>query len=76
MKLASFNINDVNRRLTNLLNWLRQVADKLFTRQHERSFTDSSCSQEPPIWQSGRPTHAAKNQWQRKPDRNFVCETN
>ena len=25
MKLASFNINDVNRRLTNLLNWLRQA---------------------------------------------------
>jgi exodeoxyribonuclease-3 len=25
MKLASFNINDINRRLTNLLNWLRQA---------------------------------------------------
>jgi len=24
MKIASFNINDINRRLTNLLNWLRQ----------------------------------------------------
>jgi exonuclease III len=22
MKIASFNINDINRRLTNLLNWL------------------------------------------------------
>jgi len=25
MKIASFNINDVNRRLTNLLNWLREA---------------------------------------------------
>ena len=25
MKLASFNINDINRRLTNLLDWLRQA---------------------------------------------------
>jgi exodeoxyribonuclease-3 len=25
MKLATFNINDINRRLTNLLNWLRQA---------------------------------------------------
>jgi exodeoxyribonuclease-3 len=25
MKLASFNINDINRRLANLLNWLRQA---------------------------------------------------
>ena len=25
MKLASFNINDINRRLTSLLNWLRQA---------------------------------------------------
>jgi exodeoxyribonuclease III len=26
MKIASFNINNINRRLTNLLNWLREVA--------------------------------------------------
>ena len=25
MKIASFNINDINRRLTNLLNWLREA---------------------------------------------------
>ena len=25
MKIASFNINDINRRLTNLLDWLRQA---------------------------------------------------
>ena len=25
MKLASFNINDINRRLTNLLGWLREA---------------------------------------------------
>jgi exodeoxyribonuclease-3 len=25
MKIASFNINDINRRLTNLLDWLREA---------------------------------------------------
>ena len=25
MKIASFNINNINRRLTNLLNWLREA---------------------------------------------------
>jgi exodeoxyribonuclease-3 len=25
MRLATFNINDINRRLTNLLDWLRQA---------------------------------------------------
>jgi hypothetical protein len=25
MKIASFNINDINRRLTNLLSWLREA---------------------------------------------------
>ena len=25
MKIASFNINNINRRLTNLLNWLRET---------------------------------------------------
>ena len=25
MKIASFNINDINRRLENLLNWLREA---------------------------------------------------
>ena len=25
MKIASFNINNVNRRLTNLMNWLREA---------------------------------------------------
>ena len=25
MKIASFNINDINRRLTNLLHWLREA---------------------------------------------------
>ena len=26
MKIASFNINNINRRLANLLNWLREAA--------------------------------------------------
>jgi exodeoxyribonuclease-3 len=36
MKLASFNINDINRRLTDLLNWLRQPKPTLFAFRNSR----------------------------------------
>jgi exonuclease III len=29
MKIASFNINDINLRLTNLLNWLREAEPEI-----------------------------------------------
>jgi exodeoxyribonuclease III len=40
MKIASFNINNINRRLTNLLNWLREAEPDIVCLQ-ERKAADS-----------------------------------
>ena len=40
MKIASFNINNINRRLTNLLNWLREAAPTIVSLQ-ELKATDA-----------------------------------
>jgi exodeoxyribonuclease III len=37
MKVASFNINDINRRLTNLLNWLREAEPDIVCLQELKS---------------------------------------
>ena len=41
MKLASFNINDINRRLTNLLNWLRQAEPDIVCLQELKATDDA-----------------------------------
>jgi exodeoxyribonuclease-3 len=45
MKIASFNINDINRRLTNLLKWLRQANPEIVCLQ-ELKATDAEFSAE------------------------------
>jgi exodeoxyribonuclease-3 len=40
MKIASFNINDINRRLTNLLNWLRESEADIVCLQELKSTDD------------------------------------
>jgi hypothetical protein len=37
MKIASFNINDINRRLANLLNWLREAEPDIVCLQELKS---------------------------------------
>jgi exodeoxyribonuclease III len=51
MKIASFNINNVNRRLTNLLHWLREAEPDIVCLQ-ELKATDSEFPADQ-IWQAG-----------------------
>jgi exodeoxyribonuclease-3 len=41
MKLATFNINDINRRLTNLLDWLRQAEPDIVCLQELKATDDA-----------------------------------
>jgi exodeoxyribonuclease-3 len=52
MKIASFNINNINRRLTNLLNWLREAEPDIVCLQ-ELKAADSEFPTEA-IRQSGK----------------------
>ena len=45
MKIVSFNINNINRRLANLLNWLREVAPDIVCLQ-ELKAADTECPAE------------------------------
>jgi exodeoxyribonuclease-3 len=37
MKIASFNINNINRRLTNLVNWIREAEPDIVCLQELKS---------------------------------------
>jgi exodeoxyribonuclease III len=41
MKIASFNINNINRRLTNLLNWLREAEPDIVCFRNSKQQTPS-----------------------------------
>ena len=51
MKIASFNINNINRRLSNLLTWLREAEPDIVCLQ-ELKAADSEFPAEA-IWQAG-----------------------
>ena len=50
MKIASFNINNINRRLTNLLDWLREAEPDIVCLQE----TKAAATRNFPQRQSGR----------------------